>query len=162
MTDLLDLDALEKVARAATPGEWRSASPKDSGTIFIQSREVRHPNAEGRWADVAMVSKICWDYDKDADYIATFDPPTCIALLDAARAVPPLQVEVDRLREALTRAERGLTWGLGLIVEFADLNGFRNMTDQELGASVHSVAVAVSEALDVTRAALTPSESGEG
>lgn len=69
--------------------------------------------------------------------------------------------EVERLREALERAERGLTWGLGLIVEFADLNGFRNMTDQELGASVQSVAVAVSEALDVTRAALTPSESQE-
>jgi hypothetical protein len=60
----------------------------------------------------------------------------------------------DLLRAALSNSERCLTMALGVIVEFGDLNGFRNLSDQELGRTVHQMAVYASDALDEVRAAL--------
>ena len=62
--------------------------------------------------------------------------------------------KLDKLADALERAERQLaetaaneaelrrclTCALGVVVEFGDLNGFRNTTDQELGKLVIVVA----------------------
>ncbi len=48
--------------------------------------------------------------------------------------------EIERLRGIIGRA-------LAVIVEFGNLNGFRNLSDQELGALVTSVAKECAEAL---------------
>lgn len=52
---------------------------------------------------------------------------------DNVRADAALIAAAPRLYNALTQA-------LGLIVEFGDLNGFRNLSDDELGGAVKAVA----------------------
>ena len=48
--------------------------------------------------------------------------------------------EIERLRSTLNQA-------LGIIVEFGDLNGFRNMSDAELGKAVISMPERIAEVL---------------
>lgn len=67
-----------------------------------------------------------------------------------------LQAENERLREALSMSERCLTQALGIIVEFGDLNGFRNLSDQELGRTVTQMAETCAHVLDDLRQALEP------
>lgn len=78
---------------------------------------------------------------------------------------PAAEARAQEAEAALADAERALTQALGMIVEFGDLNGFRNLSDQELGASVYAMAIAASECLDRIRAALAKPQapkSGEG
>jgi hypothetical protein len=56
--------------------------------------------------------------------------------------------ENERLRLRLSRAVVLLKQSCGLIVEFGDLNGFRNLSNDELGGLVVSVATAVGEFLN--------------
>lgn len=55
--------------------------------------------------------------------------------------------DLDTLRAENARLRKALTHCLGIIVEFGDLNGFRNMTDEELGRSVWTVAKEAADAL---------------
>lgn len=48
--------------------------------------------------------------------------------------------EIQRLRTTLNQA-------LGIIVEFGNLNGFRNMTDAELGRAVVGMAERIADVL---------------
>ena len=73
----LDLDALERIAQAADadgrPWEWKGEYPQ---TVI-------------RIGDVALVADTFEDPDSPsrfAEFIATFDPPTVLALLALARA----------------------------------------------------------------------------
>ena len=111
MTDLLDLDALEALARAV--------------------------NEPPFGLDMAECRRRMDAYD-DA-----LNPPTVLALIAAARAVPPLQVEVDRLREALRLC---MDW----IIELAESGDAGFWNAEEMPQVI------------AARAALTPSESGEG
>jgi len=83
-----DRERLRAVVDAATQGEWDKV-----GTTVVDGR---HPHGV-----VASASSYA-----DAEYIATFDPPTVRALLD----------ELDRLRDAQCRGlsiedyERLLAW----------------------------------------------------
>jgi hypothetical protein len=80
---LLDLTALRRIAVAADkdgrPWFWKASQASTSGG---------YPQHVIRKGDVGL---ICETYDEPdypsitPDYIATFDPPTVIALLDLAR-----------------------------------------------------------------------------
>lgn len=88
----LDLDGLEKVAREATPGEWGAVSRYvgvASGGGFIA--ECRNFPGDSK---VAMA-------EANARHIATFDPPTVLALLSQARLLKERTRERDEaMREA--------------------------------------------------------------
>lgn len=48
--------------------------------------------------------------------------------------------QLDRAHELTPEMYRALKWSLGIIVEFGDLNGFRNVSDEELGKMVRAAA----------------------
>ena len=86
----IDLDALEAVARAATPGPWHQ------GAHYIGAGgEPYDPEAV-----VGQASILC-----DAEHIAAFDPPTVRAL-------------ITRLREA-ERERDGARWAAGIVGDVA-------------------------------------------
>jgi len=69
-----DLDNLRKVAEAATPGPWemREGNPQMGGRNFTL-------RVQGK-AGIRM-SAHCYGFNGDPEFIATFDPPTILALL---------------------------------------------------------------------------------
>ena len=90
MTEPLDLDALEAVARAATPGPWHQ------GAHYIGAGgEPYDPEAV-----VGQASILC-----DAEHIAAFDPPTVRAL-------------ITRIREAEQERDEA-RWAAGIVGDVA-------------------------------------------
>lgn len=77
MSEELDLDALEKIAREATQGPWEAEADRfgDWRIASVENIGIGGPDIR-LWED-------------DATFIATFDPPTCLAML----------AELRRLRE---------------------------------------------------------------
>lgn len=70
----LDLDHLEAVARAATPGPWRR-----------EEYEVLY-NGEGTLLEFNGDEYYCeFSTEEDAEYIATFDPVMVLAMIEALR-----------------------------------------------------------------------------
>lgn len=97
MTDL-DLDALEAVARAATPGPWetRCEGPGEPTRVCHDSEYV-----------IYLGYDYAADLDaKDAAHIATFDPPTVLALI--AR-VKEAEAGIERTAEYI--GTHGTLWG---------------------------------------------------
>lgn len=68
----LDLDVLEAVARAATPGPWRAATDAS-----VKSYEPGHWGVTGPCLSRRRAA--------NAAHIATFDPPTCLAMIQTQR-----------------------------------------------------------------------------
>jgi hypothetical protein len=54
----------------------------------------------------------------------------------------------ERAQQLVPEMYRALKWSLGIIVEFGDLNGFRNLSDQELGKMVRKAAVEIATVLN--------------
>lgn len=86
MTSELDLERLEKVARAATDGPW---SVVDGDEVA----SAEGPLLAGLPTGDAIV---CWM--PDATHIATFDPPTVLALIAEVRE---LRAKVGRVQEII-------------------------------------------------------------
>lgn len=88
-------DELRKVAEAATPGPWRAVDDAD-GFTFVD-------RGSGRLAIVAEVVPSNRNRGNDSLHIATFDPPTVLALLSrleqAEQAVERAKAECARQRE---------------------------------------------------------------
>lgn len=85
----IDLSALRAVAESATPGPWIATEPSewDQDDSTVQQSGVRVNGHSLTWDDHGgEVFE-----PRDATHIATFDPPTILALLD----------EIDRLRGTL-------------------------------------------------------------
>ena len=83
--DPLDLDALEVVANAATAGPWWTSVGLGSFQYTV----------EGLDADFHLVAQRL--IHPDATHVATFDPPTVLALIAA-------------LKEAQARIDRASDW----------------------------------------------------
>ena len=98
MDKTLDLDELERVAREATPGEWVSFDRDTASNIYSAGNNgsllavchsyttdisEKRPNAARRKAN--------------ATYIATFDPPTILTLIAAARPAVVSDEVVERM-----------------------------------------------------------------
>lgn len=85
MTDL-DLTKLREIAEAATPGPWEF---EPSGYSECGEPRCCSEYWENRiWSQRLILAESMELSDVDATHIATFDPPTVIALLD----------EIERLR----------------------------------------------------------------
>ena len=115
MSDL-DLDALEKIAKAATPGPWRAdyVANEFAETFFVRPAGARiEPERRVRvsigttWADEFESGPARRDgpASRVAAHIAAFDPPTALALIDLAR------VEHDRRNRQGTHGPDCHTWG---------------------------------------------------
>lgn len=95
MTSPLDLERLEEIARAATPGPWQNGiddlegvvAPDNPGlgnVICIPPTKKMYSSLE-HWTD-------------NAAHIATFNPPTVLRLISLLKEQ---EAEIGRLREAL-------------------------------------------------------------
>jgi hypothetical protein len=82
----LDLKKLREVAEAATLGEWRSEPAQDG---YRAPNDFEAKDHQIVAPDLSCIG-IVWDYgDKGkacAEFIATFNPQTILALLDAYEA----------------------------------------------------------------------------
>lgn len=83
MTDL-NLNELRKVAEAATPGPWTLIG---GGEYLTPIGLMVAPDDGGVWPE-------------DATHIATFDPPTVLALLDRVAELEAKEARVESLRQA--------------------------------------------------------------
>jgi hypothetical protein len=82
MDKTLDLDELERVAREATPGPWQNGIDDLEGVVA--------PDNPGLGNVICIPPEPCMyssreHWDANATYIATFDPPTTLTLIAAAR-----------------------------------------------------------------------------
>jgi len=108
MDKTLDLDELERVAREATPGEWVSFDRDTASNIYSAGNNgsllavchsyttdvsEKRPNAARRKAN--------------ATYIATFDPPTILTLIAAARPAVVSDEVVPAVFDEFNRQFRG-------------------------------------------------------
>ena len=87
MTDL-NLTKLRKIAEAATPGPWNLHTLRTDETHDIR----------GSIDDEADIVIYAECEDADAAHVATFDPPTVLALIDRLEAA---EAKVERVRTAL-------------------------------------------------------------
>ena len=84
MTDPLDLDALAEVARKATPGDWVAYFEEDYAAV------MRHDRAKSSLRVATVFNfedgdEVDASARADATHVATFDPPTVLALLAALK-----------------------------------------------------------------------------
>lgn len=101
MTDPLDLDALEATARAATPGPWFARGLDDEPTVNHEFDTEGHGPGYG--------AHVYPDKPEDAVFIAAFDPPTVLALIERVR-------EAEAARDRAQADERE-AWGLVVLWE---------------------------------------------
>lgn len=100
MTELLNLDELEAIAKRATPGPWDAEGDDSEGTVEVNAGTARTEWTESgtgfparSWAttDRILERDDLWDDEweraaADADHIAAFDPVTALALIAELRA----------------------------------------------------------------------------
>ena len=94
-----NLDDLEAVARAATPGPWVATGTRAWGDPYLEVLPV-FGVVESADSDMAHA---CIDplENGDAEHIATFDPPTVLALIERLKQA---EARIAEAREALRAA----------------------------------------------------------
>ena len=101
------LDEIERCAEAATDGSWEKHTSACGYCILTGHKPLpeRGPGWSTYDVEVCQVDtsagqkSVEWDEcERNADYIATADPPTVLALVEEVRR---LREEKDRYREAL-------------------------------------------------------------
>src|SRR5690606_21091532 len=119
------LAELRRIAEAATPGPWEvtefaggeERSPGELG-VFAPNHPHSYQKSDGTWYAVV----ICRGMDgptreENSEYIATFDPPTVLAMLD----------EIERLRRVVEEftdfTEHGGRFVLRPMAETITVNG---------------------------------------
>lgn len=114
----LDLEALKKVALKATSGPWDVVAYGDGDSLAI------HEGRDWRICFMATPGETRGAMERieaNAAHIATFDPPTCLALISRLEA---LEAEMDEARARAVELEghmRGLLHGLPDILETGGL-----------------------------------------
>lgn len=155
-----ELARLREVAEAATVGPW-SAEPVGSEGHHVFGPEGSRAPMRGR-ARVAACTWQDWEEAQaDATYIATFDPPTILALLDRAEvALPDVETVAAAVHEAWmgTKRAQGVTsrpseWGEEQMVPYADLSERAKDLDRGTVQAVYAAIAAIS-----TPPASTPGE----
>ncbi len=85
----LDLDELERLAKAATPGPWKRCSPPLRRTF------VAAPDSRGSRPVHLQVTEPC--SEDDATYIAAANPATLLALIKRLREAEMSEDEIALL-----------------------------------------------------------------
>ena len=101
MSDL-DLTELREIAEAATPGPWGVYDANEGMSPprpywSVANDEFHNPTNYDALAIIDI--SVNYGVKADADHIATFDPPTVLALVD----------EVERLRAGIIEAHETIT-----------------------------------------------------
>ena len=112
--DPLDLDALAEVARKATPGPWRATQTAWGDSVDVDDGEDGTP----LFIETYGVTHVWNGYN--ANFIATFDPPTVLALLAALKEAQADNARLTQLAEG--RSKLGL-----LAVYMSDVVGDADM-----------------------------------
>ena len=106
-----EIGHLREIAEVATPGEWVAhENRRHAGGIPVSEPTVYATEVEPGW----VVADARDGGVSDARFIATFDPPTVLALLDVAEAAQNLSViapapsEIGALSHALERLRKML------------------------------------------------------
>jgi len=86
----MNLDELEKLAKAATPGKWNFTYTEPYEAKFIGPKGITV------WLDDAPVHEFNSQVDNDANYIAAANPDTVLKLIRVARAA---QIAMDGVSE---------------------------------------------------------------
>lgn len=135
----IDLDTLRKTAEAATPGPWEASAEYDT-----EGRRVYTVSPEGNPED--NVCQLAPDLNGSAnvEHIATFDPPTVLALI--------AEIESLRTRFSAMRAGRDSERSRA----DKNANALERMEQRALGAEAN-----IEAALEVSRARLTNIEQAE-
>ena len=96
MTDQ-DLEELKQIAQNATPGQWTTGSTDFTGEFDYTVYGVK-PIAPTDWApDNSPAFAYCEGMDaQDATYVAAFDPPTVLALIDR---IEKLEATIQQVRD---------------------------------------------------------------
>lgn len=154
MTPPRDLDALERLAKAATPGEWRVL------TDYVAGRERWEPVAycgtSHIWSDGPLV---CDDGRADAAFIAAANPETVLALLARLK-------EVERRNgELATALRRCREAGLDVFGNWEDCDDCGPIADsgEADGCRIHTpttVADNLAGAIDAAEDLLGPCQCG--
>ncbi|WP_067198891.1 ead/Ea22-like family protein [Microbacterium sp. XT11] len=88
MSEKVDLDALEALAKAATPGPWVLDNSGWSRPYSVPDR-IAGGISENDWTNVITPQDEqgggSWSRDEDAEYIAAADPSTVLALIAELR-----------------------------------------------------------------------------
>lgn len=79
----LDLEQLERVAKAAIPGPWRA--------LYDDRRENHQIHAERFWVANTMFGSLPNRDKENATHIATFNPATVLRLLAICRAAKEMR-----------------------------------------------------------------------
>lgn len=122
--DKVDVEGLRAIAEKATPGPWHHVNP---GRVLPKTRTIHGPVPAARvdyvstWPDVGtppghrvvvpMPNEGPGVRSDDMAFIAAFDPPTVLALLDALLAERSARERAEKERDELTKALTGLTCG---------------------------------------------------
>ena len=81
----LNLDDMEAVARAATPGKWSDGVWCGEESFEWAATGPRHKQIDDGWHELDPDSKAGQLAQKDAAHIAAFNPQTALALISALR-----------------------------------------------------------------------------
>lgn len=99
---MTDLDEMERIARAATQGErWADRDDTDEGDIYYALNSMRGDDTGSGFIANIYSSKA------DADFAATFDPPTVLALIAQARENEALRAALKPFAEIGARLSEG-------------------------------------------------------
>ena len=98
----VNLDTLREVAEAATPGPWESRQSDDMPGKYVVGRRYKFGDVSK--GPMTLMQPIFWDQGSadNADHIATFDPPTILALLSRLEQA---EQAVERVREVVANLE---------------------------------------------------------
>ena len=87
----MSLDRLRQVSEAATPGPWWWERRNGVSTATVWSRGKGLVNSVARMGRRDVRPEVREEHAANAEFIATFDPPTVKALLDVAEAADVIQ-----------------------------------------------------------------------
>lgn len=123
MTHPLDLDELERLTKAATPGPWTIGYSDGSGKF--DAEEERFCLVDQPTDDVILHAKLCYR-EADAQLIAALNPQTALELIRLAR----LGREREEMLQMQERAEglegKWMTWGRQrALAEWAETHGVK-------------------------------------
>ena len=92
-----DLEALRKIAEAATPGPWVKRDSATGFSVYVKSGAKYL--AESSWSANSEIYPTIFDAHANFAHIAAFDPPTVLRLIELAR-------EAEHLRRFCNQAAK--------------------------------------------------------
>jgi hypothetical protein len=99
MTDAADLDVLEALARAATPGPWEADDPNDTLVAAIDRSGAYDYVASADIEGFAVTDKTVDQMKSNAAFIAAANPAEILVLIDRVRKA---EADAARFRDLVS------------------------------------------------------------